>query len=356
MGSYYLVNFCEGISVYIKELEEKLSETGLDCSFFAPRYSFYDRKIYLRSFIDFQKHLSRATAKFNTAHLHYPIIPSVIPFIRLISRFKNSFVQIWNPPNDTEEFDIWHTIFNSTKTSSLVLKALNSTIISPTKYLKNTLELLGAKKVCYIPAGINTQKYSICDPKPLGKNDKQSINILYYGHLTKWKGVHNLIKALAIVKKENTNFKLTIFWTGYGKHYIPLKNMIRQLELENQIRIKREIVKNIPLLLNSFDIGVLPLISAVGTASPPRVLLEMMSCGLPVVATNVGGVTEIVEHKKTGILTNSNPNEMANGIITLFDESYRYKIRNNARRTIENKHDWNQIVYKYQKLYEAASN
>jgi len=356
MGSFYLVNFCEGISAYIKELENKFTETGLNCSFFAPKYKLYNRKIYLHSFIDFQRCLLNATTNFSIAHLHFPIITSIIPFRKTISRFKNSFLQIWNPPNDTNEFDFWHMIFNSAKASSMVLKKLNSLIIAPTSYLKNTLELLGAREVCHIPAGIDSQKYFSSDSKLICRNEKKSISILYYGHLTKWKGVHNLIKALFIVKNENKNFKLTIFWTGYGGHYFTLKTLIGKLGLQSYVTIKRKIVKDIPLLLNSFDIGILPLISAVGTASPPRVLLEMMSCGLPVVATNVGGITEIVEHRKTGMLVNSNPYEIANAIITLFDKSYRKRISINARKTIENNYDWNQIVYKYRRLYEASSN
>jgi len=172
--------------------------------------------------------------------------------------------------------------------------------------------------------------------------------------LTKWKGVHNLIKALPIVKNEDKNFKLTIFWTGYGRLYPALQSLIKKSGLQRHVTIKREVVEDIPLLLNSFDIGVLPLISAVGTASPPRVLLEMMSCGLPVVATKVGGVTEIVKHGKTGVLVNSDPDDIAMGITTLFDESYRKRVSADARKTIEETHDWEQIIYKYRRLYEAS--
>ena len=82
-------------------------------------------------------------------------------------------------------------------------------------------------------------------------------------------------------------------------------------------------------------------------------ILEAMSAGLPVVATNVGGNPEIIEHKKTGFLVESNnPYALAKALLYLLkNENYRKNTGKTARKKVEEQFNFKKMVKNYEKLY-----
>lgn len=351
MGSFFIVKYAEGISRYIEKLQSLLMKKGIECEFSAPTYNFYSRSIYPRSFLSFTRHLKNMVNS-DITHLHFPITSLIIPFKRTLRNLKPVVVQIWNHPYISRNvFDLWHRIVNSATLTALALKGFNSPIIVSSLHLQRTLKAMGGNNVNYIPAGVDVESFPFF-PSPTKTEDDQ-FNILYYGHLTKWKGVNNLIEAISTVVKEEPSTKLKIVWTGYGGSYMKTMNLVRQLGLQKHVVIRRSICKDVPSLLAHCDIGILPLLSPIATASPPRTLLEMMSVGLPVVATRIGGVSEIITHGKTGILTDVSPESIAEGILSLLsNETLIQEIRFAARRYVVENHDWQKVLPLYVKFYE----
>ena len=86
----------------------------------------------------------------------------------------------------------------------------------------------------------------------------------------------------------------------------------------------------------------------------PTVLLEAMSCGLPVVATNVGGNSDVISSGKNGFLVPpKSPQVLSKVILKLLDDSkLRKEIGAAARKTIERSYTWDKIADKIQKCYE----
>lgn len=353
MGSFFLVEHAEGISRYIEKLQFLLQEKGIKCYFSAPKYRSYSRTIYLRSYASLCHHLWKSETKFDMVHLHFPILPSIIPFKRRLRNVKKLVMQLWNHPYiEHDVFDLWHLLFNSRALSSVALKELNSPLVVSSQHLKRTLEDLGGSNVKFIPAGIDVEKFSF-SPKSIDKNSGESVSLLYYGHLTKWKGVENLVKAMPTITKEEPAARLKVIWTGYGGSYGKIINLVRRLDLQNHVIVERGIHNDIPFLLSQCDIGILPLLSPVATASPPRTLLEMMSAGLPVVTTKTSGASEIITDKKTGILTGCSPESIAEGVLSLIsNKSLAKKTCFAARKYIVENHDWRKIIPLYVELYE----
>lgn len=128
---------------------------------------------------------------------------------------------------------------------------------------------------------------------PAMKNDH--INILYVGRLTKIKGVHNLIKALAKLK-DQYSFSLNIVGDGVERDY--LEKLVRQLQIEDRIVFHGQ-VSDAASYFEKAHIFVYPSIceEVFGIS-----IVEAMAYGLIVIAGRVGGIPEIVNEGVNGYL------------------------------------------------------
>src|SRR6185369_11670187 len=88
----------------------------------------------------------------------------------------------------------------------------------------------------------------------------------------------------------------------------------------------------------------------------PNVLLEAMATGLPVVATRVGGVPEVVQHGRTGLLVSEdNLDELTNAIVELVRNPHRARdMGGRARAYVEQTHSVHQLHVHLAGLYDAA--
>jgi glycosyltransferase involved in cell wall biosynthesis len=88
----------------------------------------------------------------------------------------------------------------------------------------------------------------------------------------------------------------------------------------------------------------------------PRVLLEAMACGCPPVATDVGGVSELVVDGQTGMLTRGGDAEdLRRGIETMLDDSEeRVRMGKNGRRLVEERHGMERHLEAMLEVYAAA--
>jgi len=84
--------------------------------------------------------------------------------------------------------------------------------------------------------------------------------------------------------------------------------------------------------------------------------LEAMASKTPLVASDTGGLSEIVEHDYTGVkVFVNNPDSLAWGIIrVLLDQNYAERLRENAFRKVSKEYDWNGISLRLKKLYGSV--
>ncbi len=109
------------------------------------------------------------------------------------------------------------------------------------------------------------------------------------------KGIKYLLRAMQKIVEQKNSTKLVII--GEGPEKTDLEKLANKLKIQNHVKFLGH-QENIPKLLKSSELFVLPSVKeAFGL-----VLLEAMAAQLPIVATNVGGIPEIVEDRKTGML------------------------------------------------------
>ncbi len=122
-------------------------------------------------------------------------------------------------------------------------------------------------------------------------------SITAIGNIIRQKGIEYLIEAFADLAKEHPETTLNIIGKVFPGDFIYFYNLVEKLEVGGTVRFHTE-VADIDKVYAESDIFVCPSL----VESLPMVLLEAMSHAIPVVATEVGGVGELIEHGQTGVL------------------------------------------------------
>ena len=189
--------------------------------------------------------------------------------------------------------------------------SLPELVITPNKYLGLILEERGIKVHMHIPTFIDEKNYTF------NLRTKINPNILYM------RGMHRLynpkmaIKAFSIIKKKIPNAKLT-FVTNYCKEVKEYKNLVNKLELKDIEFIDRVKKEEVGMLINQFDLYI----QTNNIENMPISILESWACGVPVVATNVGGVPFIADDGSDSILIAPNDyKSMAISCIKIINDS-----------------------------------
>jgi N-acetyl-alpha-D-glucosaminyl L-malate synthase BshA len=225
---------------------------------------------------------------------------------------------------------------------------LSDRVVCVSKQVKEYLESKGVKKekLEVIYTGIDTEKF-----KPFSEYSlKQEFNInkdtVVIGIVAVLRAAKRHIDLLEAIKTID-NVKVVII--GNGPQEKNIKKFIKENNLENKVLMlgHREDVDKI---LPNFDIFVLPSnLEALGTA-----LLEAQSCGVPVVASRVGGIPECVNEGKTGFLfEKENIADLREKLLKLIEnKNLREEFSKNARKWIENNFSTEKMVKDTEKLYE----
>lgn len=167
----------------------------------------------------------------------------------------------------------------------------------PTHVYKKKLRLVRKNSISVIRSHIDTSAfyaYSAREKKAIKKKlELPDIPaIFYYGATWNDKGVDDLLHAVRLLIDK----KIQIFLLLVTRYELekPLRELISELKLENNVRIINEQIKVIDYL-NAVDICVLPYKSLRGTEGNPSCLLEAVACQTPVVTTKLAELQEIFE-------------------------------------------------------------
>jgi glycosyltransferase involved in cell wall biosynthesis len=207
-----------------------------------------------------------------------------------------------------------------------------------------------------IPMGIDYQKFSSGNRLSLrAQIENETFIILFVGRLVEKKGVRDLISAFSLLNDVYQN--QSVLWlVGDGNERDSLEQQVKELNLQDKIKFFGKLPnQQLPDFYASADLFVAPsIIDTKGdTEGQGVMLLEAMASGLPIISTNIGGITEIVEDGSNGILVSQqNTEELKNTIEKLLNNSnVRTTLSNNARKTAQN-YDWINIGEKFSALYK----
>jgi teichuronic acid biosynthesis glycosyltransferase TuaC len=160
-------------------------------------------------------------------------------------------------------------------------------------------------------------------------------------------GIDTLVESAKIAIKKNP--ALVFLVIGKGPDLGETKILIDKLGISKNFKLAGFVSdEDLPSYYNAADFFVLPSKSGEGL---PLVALEAMACGLPVIATNVGGINEVMI-KNYGRLVPPDDSESLAVAIESFSSRDFSNQKENLRRIVEQAHGWDQNVARLVKIYE----
>jgi glycosyltransferase involved in cell wall biosynthesis len=248
---------------------------------------------------------------------------------------------------------IWHVrVPHPDKLLDRFLVSFSSRIIAVSRIVKRRFVWLKKDIVETIYNGVDTHKFSPGssqgDLRKKFRIDSQDIVIGTVGRLSPEKGLEYLISAIRDVVNEYPQTKVLIVGDGDEKYRLSLQEKVKELELSSHIFFVG-FYEDVPQILKCMDIFSLPSLFEAFNRS----LLEAMACGLPVVATAVGGNVEIVQNGVNGLLVPpSNPGALALAITELLkDKEKARKMGLEGKLLVEKNFSIDINVRKIEKLY-----
>lgn len=204
---------------------------------------------------------------------------------------------------------------------------------------------LNLLQIDVIPNGVDTQRFAPPDgpavhPRPV---------VVSVGNLTAVKDHATLIRAFAEVI--HSGLDLELWLAGEGDQRPALTGLIGELGLTARVKLLGH-VQDVAALLRQADLFVL----SSRSEAHPNALLEAMSCGLPCVATRVGGVAQVLGSGCCGVIVPPQaPGELAQAIATLAgDGARRRELGQAARQQVCRQYGLDQMAQAYAQLYRSV--
>jgi glycosyltransferase involved in cell wall biosynthesis len=271
-------------------------------------------------------------------HSHYA---SSYGLLGALTKFHPFIISVWG--SDVYEFPKKGLI------SKYVLKYNLSkcdTILSTSKVMGEETKKYINRDIEITPFGVDIDFF-----KPMTNvvKDKDKIIIGTVKSLETKYGIEYLIKAFGELRKKYSNIKLEIGGEGSQRHN--LENMAKDLNIFEDVQfLGRLTAREVVEALNRYDIAVFPsLVESFGVAA-----VEAQACGVPVIASNVGGLPEATNPGVSSLLIER---EDVKGLCAALeklieDPKLRREMGNNGRRFVEENYNIEKNFEKVNQIYK----
>jgi glycosyltransferase involved in cell wall biosynthesis len=199
-------------------------------------------------------------------------------------------------------------------------------------------------QIIFIPNGIDTGE------KPVSTIDSTMTTLGYCGRLREVKGVHVLLDAFAKVLEKRPNTSVCLSIAGSGSSSDDLLEQANALGISNHIEWLG-LVEDTQSYFGSIDIYIQPSFAE----GLPNSVMEAMVTQQPVIASDIGGNNDLVEHEISGLRFPAGDAEsLSNQIIRLLDDvELRRSIAAAGREVMEQRYDIERVVTQLAELYRV---
>ena len=229
---------------------------------------------------------------------------------------------------------------------------LADSYIAASKFEKEAFMRSGVPlaKIATIPSGADLDEFRFeHEPKEVLDFPLKDSFVLFVGRVNVIKGLDVLVSAFKIVSKNNPSVKLVLAGVdqGFGSTLVSLIDKLGLAGKVHWIRDPSRVV--IALLMRSCEFLVLPSYSE----SNPIVIHEAGACAKAVIASNVGGIPELISDGVNGLLVQrGDVKELSQSITYLLDErNVRDTLGRNLQKQVYSRYNWESVARETEKLY-----
>lgn len=204
-------------------------------------------------------------------------------------------------------------------------------------------EGIAPEAISVIPNGVDVASYAPRAARPAVRE------IITVANLRAEKNHETLIAAAAALRTSHPHLRYQI--VGTGSRLAELQSLARAKGVDRVVEFlgHRE---DIPALLAASDLFVLPSRSE----AFPNSAIEAMAAGLPVIASSVGGLLDLIEHGRTGLLVPPcDPESLAGAIASLVDDPSRaHRLGDAARHDVIRRYSFDRMVRAFEDVYDVG--
>lgn len=209
------------------------------------------------------------------------------------------------------------------------------------------------RRIFVVPNGVHPGYFS--GPHPLEEESRaiprDGFTVAFLGSLKPWHGVGILLRAFKKLRQRVPTARLLV--VGNGPMYAEVEKLRQQLGGEVVLLAGEMPHHEVPARLRAADVGVAPYPELDPFYFSPLKVIEYMAAGLPVVASSIGQLVDLIEHEQTGLLVQpGDPVGLAEALERLaFDRRMRSRLGRKGQRRALRKYTWGGVAQRVENVF-----
>ncbi len=312
--------------------------SGIKVIYFPPIISIFKKLNYIFNIPRLKKIINDINP--DVLHAHYVSSYGVVGYL---TKFHPLIISVWGsdiydaPKNPIFKFFI-----------KLALVKAEAVLSTSKTMVRQTQRFVSNKEIVVTPFGVELSKFY-----PTKKQDNSKFIIGTARTLTRKYGIKYLIRAFSIFLKEVANAQLVIVGNGPQKN--ELMNIAKKLGIEKSVKFLGFIRHDrLPKIIANMDVFCMPSIrESFGVAA-----LEAQACSIPVISSNVGGLSETIIDGKTGFLVKpKDPYAIVDKCLFLYKNPVvRKNMGEEARKFVTKYYNWSNNIKIIKRIYRKFNN
>ena len=212
-------------------------------------------------------------------------------------------------------------------------------------------------RVHVVPNGVNPDRFA-ASPRPSCPGRPRTFTVGFVGSLKPWHGLPILIEAFTVLHRRDPNIQLLIVGDGKEKERVSLMTELSVRGLLEAAHFTGMVTPSeVPGLLASMDVAVAPYPNLPHFYFSPLKVYEYMAAGLPVVASRIGQLAELIQDGISGLFClPGDPVTLAEALDRLrWEPELRTRLGQVARATVLQDHTWDAVVRRILQLAGVES-
>lgn len=287
--------------------------------------------------------MARATIEFRPDIVHMHWLNSSLLAILQSRHWKRLLISVWGSD----------VIWDAARREPWLRRKFRNVVARQAAMITATSEYLARETAAVlrlearpsvVPFGIDAERFSPGSPR----EDRGEIVIGYLKHYLSRYGAETVVRAMGRVRAACPTARLEMHGTGDRSR---VEALVGELGLRDAVRVFGPLAHDqVPAAMREFDIYCMPSLSESFGVSA----LEASGCGVPVVASDVGGVPEVVDRDRTGLLVKAGDvDALADALIRLArDAGLRARLGAAGRELVLTRFQWKDSVRSMERVYD----